>query len=1308
MKRSNLKKKLFFSLASFGIATSSIVATSFLAITNSSSNVSKNSTSLNNDEVATSNSTSVTGNIIPWNQDSNGNVDFNTPRQYIAFDNNKTGYAILNSSSASNNGQKTNPTFDNITKYDMTTGKSVWSKSASSLTVSGTLANGTTITSGTYLATAFLQNTLSRKSQLLSLVKGNDSKIYLVAMDWSNGDVTSITEITNGSTTQATSTSESTQYFINVNNFVNLNITISSVKISSGKVTYGKANVTSLNSSISLTSKEIPAEVTNAFNENTVLSTYYTDENNFYFVFQQNSFTASSVNNNFVTIFKIGKNQDVSSISSSNFMSLSLTSDQSKIFTSDAITEEKKAKSTAFPLVTLAEGKNKEKYLLLSQKSDSSSAKASSSYLVAKFNNNDFGSSTSVTFKTLKAIDTGYILNLSPLYSTTNEILGYIGLSTSNKAIYFSNDFSNSEIYYDFSKLSVANNGSNKIYNVFTRQNDANWYAQMTDGSIIQFSASNLIGQLDKIVNSERTEVLASVSIKEDDEIDSSIIFKSVSDSDFDSYISQNALSFLNLESYDPVFGQPKFSAEVKSKTQINGTKNQQVTIAFYQELRKRNSSGTIESTNNKVLLGTQTFTFINDNMSVTVKEKSQVSASITSKYPSNVTLSEVEEILDIENSKNYEIALQANDAFGTLTVNITSPYAWIAGTLQVNYRQSITIGSATNPYFMVDLLNGLDSSVGLVTDEYLEKNIDLKSTLSIKYSALLPSKVSKENILNDFVVLGDAFDDVQLINQGLIIKPSVDNIEVVPVDTEGYLYITITIPKVGNKQNLTYSFKSAAVFEQSATSNQNAYIVFKDTDEVKQKQITIGNVTQSLGSYLPSTIASQITNDKTWLLYFADISFYILNMLYPSNTTQEQDAKLNIITNDGLGQITISIEFNKPVQGLDGTTFKKIFDGFAKQGSSGEPSSDNNYPSFKWNDIDANAFNGKKPSDITISDLNSLNLYTLSGNASSLKKDITIDPLDQFGAIVVTVTFYNWWEKQKLSDTQSEVAVLLPEKTFQTILTNGLRQTESPSNVIVWKSYDELDSSIKNSTAANAIITIDANSSSDLEKLEKVANLSDYLITQLNKSENSLVLSITSNNAYGYIEVYAKFTIDGVTQSFGTKISGFNLESSDYVVSLASDSSEIVTSLKDYLPSQLTDEQIGSLINVQLGNNFSKRITTEYDDILGTLTIKVELIKSNSDGTISTVAPAVTRTYSGFKTNIPKYKGTNYTIVALSIVIPFVLLLSPILFILLYKNTKDVKRFSKVLDRRLSEQFKKRKNIEVNTIEDLLSIDND
>ena len=1298
MKKS-LKKKLLFSTLGLGIATASIgsIAT-FSHQIRTSSSIEKTSSSLNASASPSTPSQSA-ANLFTPNLGTQDAIDLSTPRQYQAFNNSNTEFAIINKSQSQNG-------FDQVTAYDASTGQTKWTKKVSELNTSQQTKN---FTNGKILAISYLQSNGSRDDGYLILVEDN-SKTYLLNLKATDGTQQNVVEInaqvtskTSGSSTSGSNSN--VQYFINVNNFFNLDVQILKIESSNTEVKISFATISNFNSA-TFSTQTLSADLKNAFLSNEmVIASNYSDQNNLYFIFQQKNITIKNTqaNQKFATILKIGKNQKPSDLTSTNFMNVNFDAKQIANLSSGS-----SGTTTNQLLLTSQHLSNGENVLLISNKSNEQNKQT---YYVAKYNNNQFGNTNSIVFDELSSQTQGTILLLQPLYSNTNEISGFIGLNNDKKVVWFNKDFTQTQLYYNFSKTNKANTNQtdpSDVSNIYTKENDSNWYSQSSNGDIYQFSGPNLIGKLSEIKGQERFEIISNVSFKEEKDIDSFVLFKNVDDSDFNQFVSDNASKFLNVNSYDPTFGEPRFTAQVISKSNIGSTKNREVTISFTQKLRKVNTSGQIvNDTDKSVLMGYQTFEFVNEEISLSAKEKSEIPQNILQKKPSEITIPEISQILNINNAGNYTVSLQPNDSFGTLTVNVNAASAWVAGELKFDYRTSITIGTPDSPYFMIDMLNGLSGDVELVTQEYLNENSELSNELNIKYSSVLPSEISKEELFRNFIILGDAFSDNQLLNLGIIEAPTVNNIQVIPVDTDGYLYVTLTIPKVGHKKNITYSFKTASIFKQSATIGQNAFIVFKDESIVKETEVIVGNQPQKLGSYLPSVIYTQMLNNVDWLLCFADISYYVLNMIYNPEDKSSPDATLSIKYNNGLGQITISIDFKKEVQGLSGKSFSKTFNGFATQGNSGAPTQDTEYPTFSWGAIDNNQFSGKTASDITVETIDSISskLFQFNGASSTLRRDVTVTPLNASAAVLVTITFYEWWEKQKIEG--QDKAVLLPEKSFSTVLTNGLSSSKESVNSIIWKSYQELGSNIKSSTADNALAIINSSAATDIDKLKTIANISNSLERHLRRPESNMALSITSNNATGTIEAFVRFTLNGITQSLGTTISGFNLEASNYVVTLANDNAEILAGLREFLPSQLSDEQVGSLVNVQLGNNLTKKITTEFDDIKGILVVKVQLIDITGSSTTPATAE-IERTYTGFKTNVPQYGGTNYYIVVAAILIPFVLLLSPILYILLYKNKKDIKTFAKSLDNRLSEHSKRKKVVEVNKIEDLLEIEKD
>lgn len=1336
----NIKRKIYsIAIIASLSSTFSLVGGFFVLMQSKSTTsnaISQVSNSLNSE--TSSATTSTDSYLLPFNQtiNNNNNVNFDSPVQYIAFNSDNSSYALLTSSdntyksfaTVSNSANTTTQTvgFDTLTNYkvsDVTdSSKTNWVKKASELKLNN--AGEDTTNNNKFLAVSYMKNISSE--YYLAIVNSN-SKKYLVELKASDGSEVKSFELTSSSS-KATESSESnntSKFYIDVYSSLNSKFNVYEVNTNSSLTLnlYSFSSTSSSDSVNSISSSLININsdlIKNYFYKNQtessfsskLINTYY-DNSYVYFVFQNSSSTITGAINNFITVLRINRNSPENNITSQQLHSFNLTEDNVKSLQSST-TKDNSATNVS---VSVA-GNGSSRTMIISSSS-------SSNYLFSTLTNDIFNSSTASTFSVLKSPESAFIVSVYSLYSTSENssspnTQGYVALLSNNKAIEISSDFSSSSLLYDFKKLNANNGDSKQIFNIFTIPGNANWYAQMTDGSIIQFNGSNLIGQLGSNSILNRTEFLAKTSILSESQIPSTVLFQKVTDDNtsasttFKTYINSNITSFLKTDSSDTAFGSPLYSAEVSNVTK-NSSNNYSVSISFYQELREI-KSGNIDSNNKtKVYIGTQQYTFVNSNLEVTVKKKANVSASITNLLPSKVTKEQVLEILSIENAGNYIMSLDPNDSEGTLTVKIKCDAAWVNGSLQYNYTYTTTIGTKDEPFFMVDLFNGLSSSIDLVTQNYIDdtNNATLKTKLTNKYSGTLPTDVTAQNIIDDFMIFGSAFSNNQLISSGIISKPTANNVQLYPSDSGGYLYVVVTIPKIGASTNVTYAFTTPSIFKKNFTTNEEIYFNFLDNSQVldtSYKPSDTAATSTKLREMLPSTIVGLINLNKSFLFYFINMSSYVYNLISNTDTNNQDVVTLTTAPSDALGTLQITIKINQAIEGLN-SEYSYTFTGFATSNSnqSGAPSV---MPTFSWGSIDPNAFNGKKPSEITSTMLENdySSLFNYNTTANQLSKKITVTPMNASGYILVTITFYDWWMEQNVDGVKSNVKV--PEKTFSTFLKNGLISVPDSVDSVIWRSFSELNTlnaAYTNSTASNALTLINSAASTDYDKLNILANMSDSFKSSLQQAiaENAgaLSLSLTADDSTGTLSAYATVTIDGTTYNLSNVLSGFDLVGSDYSVSLASETSDVVTSLKTTVPSNLTDEQIGSLITINLGNSLRKKVTSSYDDIKGTLTITVSLYK---DGDNTPVA-STQKTYSGFATADIHYTGTNFILIGAAIIIPIILLLSPILYIYLFKNKRDVKKLSKVLDKRIDQNIRnKNKNVEVNSVADLLKLDSD
>ena len=150
----------------------------------------------------------------------------------------------------------------------------------------------------------------------------------------------------------------------------------------------------------------------------------------------------------------------------------------------------------------------------------------------------------------------------------------------------------------------------------------------MTDGTFAKMSGSTLVGQWDKLNSNSYYEKIVNFTIKSQDQVDSSVLFRKVVndadngfDSNFTNFLSSTTVwkSFLDYDvnSVDPqVNGNPSVSVKIykqneantyyfgdKPMHKLNKDTSNTLVLQFYQNLRKINSDGTISSNDQKQVL---------------------------------------------------------------------------------------------------------------------------------------------------------------------------------------------------------------------------------------------------------------------------------------------------------------------------------------------------------------------------------------------------------------------------------------------------------------------------------------------------------------------------------------------------------------------------------------------------------------------------------------------------------------------------------------------------------------------------------
>ncbi|MDE5553234.1 MAG: hypothetical protein K2I67_01660, partial [Malacoplasma sp.] len=304
--------------------------------------------------------------------------------------------------------------------------------------------------------------------------------------------------------------------------------------------------------------------------------------------------------------------------------------------------------------------------------------------------------------------------------------------------------------------------------------------------------------------------------------------------------------------------------------------------------------------------------------------------------------------------------------------------------------------------------------------------------------------------------------------------------------------------------------------------------------------------------------------------------------------------------------------------------------------------------------------------------------------SSANMNYSITLTPSNSTGTLGVAITFDNWVETQGSTTTQ------IPKKTFSATL-KGFVKTGTQNNMLVWKSIDSISSQLTSNTPSNVISAL-ANQS-NLTLLQNFANISYDLLTKLN--DNNVSVYLVPDNQTGSLKISATLSVDGAVQSFSTTVSGFKSSSSlDPNVVIVPDSqtnASLLASIKEKIPSEVTIADLISLYSLSNYDSSSWKlsITLEPDDATGILTVSYKFDSLLSPGYSTTPQ---TITYSGLKTYIPDDAGTNWIIVAVSIIVPLIVFITPIFIFGYVQTRKDMKKIARRLDRRLEEERKKEK----------------
>lgn len=1291
-------------------------------------------------------------NIVPLNDIITNNS--NIPQQNTVYDYDYNAYATITSSDKYNVGStpQAAPKLDEITKFNLVntfnTGSGGGGLASAAGSIDWVVKTNDLVTAAKTISGTQTQpslNSLTIKSLLYSpggngagkslfvLTKGDDSKFYLFRIQWENQTLTGQAEMRGGSyelvkvLSNTTSGTQDYNFMVLESSSTHTMQIMNVPDINSNNIAGGAGQTSATMSFVSLSQTDFSNPETNPTGTKTITidstilngqafasSKKYKpiitvrDGATVYLTYQAEEYTTET-KDKFLSIIKIdGVN------TGSNTITVSNANDATTFKLNDTNNPQFLA-DKQLSGINIIQNSSTSYELFYTFKKNSEWISPTSSKIGSLSLN--LSNAFNLTAKNIDLFD--YLYSNSKLYSIqklykANEdaIDGYVLLDEQNRVVQLDANKKNPKLLYDFETSTIK---LGKIYNLVTRRTNPSWFAQMDDGTFAQFLGSTLIGQWDKLSSSVNRELPASVSIKSNSEVPQSVLYQEVLTSDgqytssFQTYLKSSTAyrDFLNINFIDPrITTNPDIVIDYPKAETLMGQKDQRIytiELTFKQKLRNVNIDGSINSTDTKeIVIGKQKYTFNNAETSVTFAEKQEdgqdgilnfeVPTYIRNKKPSQVTADEVKKyLIQTTNITNPIVSFTPHDQNGSMDISVTIPIAWTKEgetyTKRENWTFSGTLGSELVPFFRVDKY-GDQGSVKVVDTNY-DKTSTKYENLSVKYSDKVASSVSKKEILDDFVIYGSAFNNEQ--NDDLI-KATEDNVQLTPNDADGTILVDLTVPQIGTQENVRFVFTTPSFFLKDASANRPIFFSFKPNEQALNTTLnsdTSSRNANTIREQKPSTIAGILNGGDAeskidLLSYFADFSSFFNDYIRQNF----QVVKAN--GNDTLGTLDISIDVSGAnISGFNNKTIQITYSGFSGSNLVGQTAD-----TFSFGGTIDGASN-MFATDVTQNQLETLGVLNFGNNSATKDKaTVTLTPSRSSGTLEVSVSFKNYIE-----NTNSKTTVY-PTKTFTRIY-GGFKTSKNPVNIVGFKSFNEISTSDgSNSAFSNANVPsrskelLTARFMLNTDNPQKKSALLYFAnVTNSLDIANSDISSVTliADDVAGTLNVAFTINDNGVTKTISppTPYSGFrNTSTAETTITFMQDNSAEAAVIKNKLPSEVTVNDVASLYNISNNNNNNPvEITLGPDDATGTLLVSITIQDPFSGKTTSSNI-----TYTGMRVFVPTNEGTRWDIVVLSVVIPTVVLLIPILTLGYIQNIKDRRKIAKKLDRRLDEEFKKRK----------------
>ncbi|RXY96111.1 hypothetical protein D8X55_04710, partial [Malacoplasma penetrans] len=703
----------------------------------------------------------------------------------------------------------------------------------------------------------------------------------------------------------------------------------------------------------------------------------------------------------------------------------------------------------------------------------------------------------------------GFISQIVPYYSLNDyqNIYGYYALTSTNQVLKLDANFKYVSEMYDFSS-SIYNVGS--VYNIYTLSGSdlsSVWYAQMKDGKFVKMNDSNLVGQWDSLYTSESYEKAGDFIFKSQDEVDSSVLFKRIVDSDtatdfntdFNTYINSTTSwkDFLTVVSKDgQITTDPSVTVSIynyankdsyyfgqNATNKLTASGNNSITLVFTQNLRKINAGGTVTDEFTTMIIGSYTYTFYygegkinNQNEGTNAYADYNTYSQLTGltipqyvldMYPSQIVslinssssgdsdnYNFITTFLNMQNIVNPTITASGDDISGTLTINVAVPYYWRSGALSASSGTWIfTYGNSTSPFFKYNWFGfssdgSSNASVTPVDSTYAtnSSNAAKVKSLTDKYSTKLPSQVTAKNYYDDFLVLGSAFLNTSNISSGSIQLPTFNE------DGSSENVTIVPNDKDGNAF-VSITFPKIDPAEDYTVSFTTPSIFMKDASASQSVYFgwkSTSQVTQidsnNINNVSASGIASIFNGSNVRDKISTLQNFAVFSDYYANLLIQKQlNIKATYDDKSGFLTLTLSAKDNTvSLPGISSTSLSTTFTGFKTDTANGSTNITSSEQTSNFTFGSYQADSTRLPSSVTESEILSSSLLSSSNLSTWIAN----------GLATITLTPSNVngiLEVEVVLKNYSESGSISSTRTFTRAI-GGFATGDQSSNMIVWK----------------------------------------------------------------------------------------------------------------------------------------------------------------------------------------------------------------------------------------------------------------